>query len=144
MKTVAAFAIAVLCAASASASDVRPLTAVKAGSKATVTTCTTAGDALGSVRIDVIGNTIFMLETGMDGNTTRNKLEQGGPDLSSAIAALRNGTPVNLWYRSVGATEFGGAVMKAGLIAFGSKMRNGTRSAYLSRRDIVYMLTCKP
>jgi hypothetical protein len=144
MKTLAAFALAVLCATSAYAGTAKPATAVKVDPKTIATNCNTLGDALGSLQITVVGRTMTLIESGMDGSTTRTRLEQSGTDPVAAVNALLTGKPVNLWYRGPKATEFGGAVMNAGLLALGGKQANGSRSGFLSRRDIVYMLTCKP
>ena len=134
----ATFAFAALCAAAAHAAPVR------VDPKTVVTSCTTAGDALGGLQITVVGKVIALIESGMDGSTSRTKLEQSGADPTAAITALQTGKPVNLWYRGPKANEFGGAVMNAGLLAVGGKQANGSRSGFLSRRDTVYMLICKP
>lgn len=144
MKTLAPLAFGLLCAASAHAGPVKPAVAVKVDPRTVVTSCTTAGDALGGLQLTVVGKVMTLIESGMDGSTTRTRLEQSGTDPLAAIAALQAGKPVNLWYRGPKATEFGGAVMNAGLLALGGKQANGARSGFLSRRDIVYMLTCKP
>ena len=138
MKTFAAFALASLFAAAAHAGP------SKVDPKTVVTSCNTMGDALGSLQITVVGKVITLIESGMDGSTSRTKLEQSGNDATSAIAALQTGKPVNLWYRGPKANEFGGAVMNAGLLAIGGKLANGSRNGFLARRDTVYMLICKP
>ena len=143
MKTLSAFALVALFAtASAAGTSKKNASTIAAETKAGSVSCTTMGDAMGSIVFKVVGSNITGTEFGMDDSVTKygNASQNPGGDIAGALKA---GKPANFWFRTKKSNEFGGAVSDAILVALGGKQASGTRNAYMSARGVVYIMTCQ-
>jgi hypothetical protein len=134
MKTLA-FAAVLLCAAAAGAAP------TAAAAPKPLLSCTTPGDALGGLQFTLVSGALTLVETGMDGKTSRTKLEQTPLDTNGAAAAIPAGKAFSAFFRIKRGTEFGGAISDAGIITIGAKT-NGKRAGYMARTGTIYILTC--
>ena len=137
MKTLFAFASTLLCAAAAVAGPTAPA----AGAKPLLS-CTTPGDALGGLQFTLVAGALTLVESGMDGKTSKTKLEQTPLDTNSAAAAIPAGKAFSAFFRIKKGTEFGGAISDAGIITIGAKTAAGKRAGYMARNGTIYILTC--
>src|SRR6478736_10375917 len=99
MKTFAALAFAVLFATAASAkTTAKAAPLIAAAAKAGEISCTTPGDAMGSITLKIT-TTIEATEYGMDDSITKYGKAQiipGGAELS----AVKAGKPANFWFKT--------------------------------------------